>query len=194
MAAHRSYEEAVTLWEKHGGDDGSQANVARLKVAVAISHQGNISEAEARFRQLHTEHPNIWPWTLTSGAELATALLEQGRVQEARQVLDEAIAARPTQDFRDDPKLSALILLVLARIDTASGRFADARRELEALAQEALASNNVSLGLQCRLELGRLTLAAEGDVSGLETVAREARELGFGSIAAQAQRALHGRS
>lgn len=116
-------------------------------------------------------------------------LLDQGRIDEAREVFEADLAGLA---WREETSIFGLrVRRVSARIAAATGRGDEARRDLEALLRDAVAFGSVLAELEARLELGRLLLASGHDSAAsteLAAVARRGRELGYDWLAQQALR------
>jgi tetratricopeptide (TPR) repeat protein/TolB-like protein len=146
----------------------------RAREALGLFHQAGLAEREAEVL-----------------AFLARCRLEQGQPKPAGDLIAQA---RKGAGASDNLRLQLALKVTAARALAASGRTADATRELEAAIREARKAGLVPTELEARLALGEAELAGGRTEAGrrhLQDLEREARSRGFGRIAARAASVLH---
>jgi tetratricopeptide (TPR) repeat protein len=143
----------------------------RAREAIGLFHEAGLAEREAEVL-----------------AFLARCRLEQG--QPAGDLIAQA---RKGAGATDNLRFRLSLAVTAARALAASGRTADATRELEASVRDARQAGLVPAELEARLALGKIELAGGRTGPGqrhLQDLEREARSRGFGLIAARAAAAL----
>ncbi len=183
--ARRLFETAAQHW----GATGNAWMQTQLDLTAATL-LGSPSQAEARIRELTAASPELPP-PLARRA-LAQVLLDQGKPQEARQVLAPLLEQPGLSQEAFPVRLDRLG--VSARIDLAGGNVEAARQTLEALVAEGDVTRHFpALRFRPRLALGRMLLETGDEEAGrdlLTPLAEEARALGFPRFADQAAEAL----
>ncbi len=168
---------------------GEQEGVARAElwqVRLALA-RGATREARELAHRAEKSFRDGGRRDLARGAlvSLAAALLEDGETEMAGQALERF-------GETENPSLRLEAAILGARLRAAQGQVAAARKDLEAIREDAAEQRLVALALAARLALGEIELKA-GDPAGrlrLIELAAEAHQLGFQGIARRAERAI----
>jgi eukaryotic-like serine/threonine-protein kinase len=185
-AARKQYEQAMALSK----DTQDQNFIAQLQVAlssVALAEkrfadgESLARQAALQFAKTSSTDNEVW-----SQAILARNLLEAGNLQEAQRAADRATALAQQTTGR-----AARFELTLAdaRVNAKSGKWAQAREELESMLVSARKFGYRPYEYQARLALAEIDLWA-GSASApahLEALERDARAQGFLLVANQAR-------
>ncbi len=190
--ARRRLDESVQVANRISPIFGAQYRLARAELSLAM---GLPAEAEGPVRgDLEVlRRAKALDRELEARVLLARALLDQGKVAEARQEVALAdVLARTSQQRAERLAFS----IVAARAEAASGKPADlerAVRELQATVIDAERQGFLGYQLEARLALGEIEsqdgrrVVARGSLEKLE---QDARASGFQTIARNAARAL----
>jgi eukaryotic-like serine/threonine-protein kinase len=186
--ARRQFEESVKIARA----TGNPVFVAQCRVGMAglWLATGRPAEAEscARDSLAVFERENHRRQDLEARTLLAEALLQEGKVGDARQEVDRAaLLAHASQQLA----MRLRFAIVAARVDAAAGDAAAisaAVRNLERAVAEAAQHGMVSYQLEARLALGEIELKRGNRraASVLEKLAQDARARGFEAIAQHA--------
>src|ERR1700722_14272886 len=175
-----------------GAIEEAQAEAADLALA-----EGRSAEAESLLRPAITEFENEKSDPAAAGAyvELSQALLEQGKLDQARQTVQRAAALTRTNI---DPASKLPVAIQIARVETAEGAksarpasFAAVVLRLRSVIASAKRSGYYEIECEARLALAEArkntdpalsasqseTLAEEAHEHGLELLAHQARQL-----------------
>ena len=170
-------------WFERTGDTYFHVQNITCGLAIFALHNGRIEEAEARLREALPVALQIGGWALHKTYwHLVEALVAQGRVDDAREIVAFAAGSVP----EEDPQSRSWLLLSEALVATATGEsakaiasFTEALRLLEEL--------NYKLDIaEGRFVLAR-SLRAFGDVAGARAELEQARAL-FVQIGADIRR------
>jgi tetratricopeptide (TPR) repeat protein len=97
--AFRMYEEALKRAEKYGGNDS--VAIAHANLAGAHSRKGDLEEAVSHYREAvgicRSEKMGLY--LIDFLLELGSTLAEAGRIDAARDILDEINEAEPASDY-----------------------------------------------------------------------------------------------
>ena len=169
-AACRAFETAEMV--AHDGRIAEARAAAAIWLTTAYADNGQLAEAEARCRD-HRRHldlpPDLRRW---SAAVLGRICLWQGRIDEARAVLEECAPAVATDEH------AAYVEATAVRVLVALGDLFGARRRLDA-AEDAAATPVMRL----LLDTAALRLACAG--GDLEAAAAALTRIGRGAAAAR---------
>lgn len=183
--------EARGYWEEADGlfksiHEASISPVIQL-ARLAIS-EGRPEDAEAPLSALAAKFTKPAPaceiWYL-----LAESWLARGNLEKARDASARATALAAKTPNRADFGIPAGV--VAARVETASGHFAKARADLDALLAEARKLKHVPNELNIRFALASLEKGRGNDIVAaqvLRSLQRDASHLGFGLIASASER------
>ena len=187
--ATRLFEKGLELYDSLRPDAGLRT---RIYLAYRDEESTTVEAAkvaEAQIRRL-LEQETIEPgpyFQILARTYLARVLLLQGRPSEAAQLLkiedDDLVHAR-------DRSLAFEVARALALLESAQGRTDDAVERLQDRLAIAEANGSVLHQLELRLLLGRILKKggrSEAAASQLESVTRQAEELGFVELARKAR-------
>jgi tetratricopeptide (TPR) repeat protein len=189
FVSRERYLEALGIQEELG--ETIAAAETRVGLARLELVEGRAEEAERLARQaeevLRVEGATDLAALTT--VVLSRALLAQGRFAEARQEVERARKVGETSDIRR-VRLATAILGARLRscLETAEG-VAATLRELETIATEAAAAGDAVSGLEARLAMAEVEMAAgmsDRARARLDELAGDARDRGFGQIARRA--------
>jgi tetratricopeptide (TPR) repeat protein len=187
--AYKTGQQTVALRKEIG--DESNGTRSQSQLARVVLAQGKAAEA-ASLSKLAAEESNrlkMDDYEAQSYATLAEALLAQGKTKDAQAAADRAITLAQKVDR------SARFEVTLAAADAgmAAGKFAEARKALEAMYAEARHYRYGVYELECQLRLGKLELRSGKAGAGrerLQQVQNDARQKGIALIARAATSAM----
>jgi eukaryotic-like serine/threonine-protein kinase len=181
--------QAIEIYNAIG--DRESASSTRVDMANLLLEQRQAARAGSLARSAAEEfrRENVPGNESLACAVLARAFLEQGRISEARSVMERAQAL---PEASRNPSVALYLALTAARIDSASGDSVDtanAITSLRGVVSEAAKSGFVISDLEARLALSRIEISS-GDAAsaraGLEALQRDAADRGLGLIARKA--------
>ncbi len=184
--AQEAAQEAMAIQVKLGENETRAATA--LSLADVLIESGRAEEAVPLVREASTQFEKSRETgneALAQGS-LVRALLALGRNGEAQQAATRARSLLRGAELNEG--LPAEI--ACARADAASGRGAQARKEVEAILQKAVRIGWVNFQLDARLALAEIDLGSVDEARGrteLRALARDAGEKGFGRIAQRAR-------
>ena len=186
--ARRRYQQSLAVWNEIG--DKSYLAKYGLRLAELDIEAGRAAGAEAPIREglEASKRERGADGELASHALLARAFLEQGKLPEAREEVDQAAPL-----FRRSQSRAVCLefRIVAARVRASSGReldVAEAERSLQATIVAAEKEGFLGYQLEARLALAKIQLGT-GRTSGsarLTALQRDAEAKGFGLIARKA--------
>jgi eukaryotic-like serine/threonine-protein kinase len=184
--ARKQYEQAVELCnDTHDQNFMAQLQVALSMVALAEKRFAD-GESLARQATLQFEKSSSTDNEMWSQAVLARNLLGAGKLQEAQSAASRAMALSQQTAGRS---ARFEVTLADARVNAKSGKWAQAREELESMLSSARKFGYRPYEYQARLALAEIDLWA-GSASApehLATLERDARAQGFLLVANQAR-------
>ncbi len=184
--AQEAAQEAMAIQAKLGENETRAATA--LSLADVLIESGRAEEAVPLVREASTQFEKSRETgneALAQGS-LVRALLTLGRNGEAQQAATRARTLLRGAELNEG--LPAEI--ACARADAASGRGAQARKEVEAILQKAVRIGWVNFQLDARLALAEIDLGSVDAARGrteLRALARDASAKGFGRIAQRAR-------
>jgi len=190
--AREKYNQALSMAGEIG--DKHDAALAQVALAIIAIEQGDPAGAEAPVRQAVAELSAEKPVDdeIRAHTVLARALLSMGKPADA---LKEVETAKPLAAQTQNPARRWDTALVEARMQSAGGNSAGARKSLLAVLGEADRTGFVPYGFEARLALGENEMqsgnAAEGRAR-LQALVKDARARGFLLIGRKAAIALKG--
>lgn len=194
----RKYEfEAVSIFDEIG--DRQSSNRFQLDLAqISIDeHDGSRAEAIARRVADEFARENALRDESLANAVFARALLEQGKLENAKSAIGHSLAL--AQKYHDR-LVELFVAVTAARVGAASntppGRTAAATR-LRQVIQEATGIGFVTGALEARLALGEIEMISGNRSSGLvllESLRKEAHHRGLGLFVRQATAAMRATS
>lgn len=184
--ARASFQEALSLRKELGDQLGvaeSQNSMAELNTA-----EGQPAKAEKLLRESREvfHKVNSQDQEITAVADLAHALLDQGKIKDALKTIDSMRAAATRAE---NPFVRTGFLIEAARVDAISGKSRDARSELDSALQLASAHGFIPLQLTARLARAEID-RKKGDLANANSasagILAEANSRGLALIARQA--------
>jgi hypothetical protein len=161
---------------------------SRLSLAELSIEEGHAADAIAPATEISREFldQEMPDEEARAHLVLARALLVAGRTAEARKASDAALPLLKDSSRRD---LRLLAAIAAARLQSASDDHAAAAKALEGVLVEATRSGLEAVGLEARLALGEVEIAAGRATEGrarLQDLEAAARAKGFGLVAQKA--------
>ncbi len=190
-AARKAYEDSLAM--RAGLGEKLSDTFSRSRLAAVTVEEGRAAEAETPAREAAEEFRKQKMGDSEAFVLdiLARALLAQGKVVEARQVIERAVPLAAKS-----PHTLLPVAITAARVRGADGKALEAARSLGGLLAEASRAGLVSYQLEIRLALGEIEVKSGKAVLGrarLEALEKEAAAKGFGLIAGKAAAARQAR-
>jgi len=184
--ARASFQEALSLRKELGDQLGiaeSQNSMAELNIAEGqpANAERLLKESREVFHKVDSQDQEI-----TAVADLARALLDQGKAKEALKTIDSMRAAAKRAE---NPFVRTGFLIEAARVDAMSGKLSDARSELDTALQLASAHGFTPLHLTARLtriEIERDKGGLANPNSAVSAILADANSRGLSLIARRA--------
>jgi tetratricopeptide (TPR) repeat protein len=184
--AQEAAQEAMAIQSKLGENETRAATA--LSLADVLIESGRAEEAVPLVREASTQFQKSRETgneALAQGS-LVRALLTLGRNGEAQQAATRARTLLRGAELNEGLAAES----ACARADAASGRGAEARKEVEAILQKAVRIGWVNFQFDARLALAEIDLGSVDAARGrteLRALARDADAKGFGRIAQRAR-------
>lgn len=177
------------------GNKSEEAHL-RLQLAELFLDGGKSAEAETLARRSAKifEEARAWRYMAEANLVLSRSLIAQGRIEEARQRVEQLMAAAAASHNKE---LELKGGITAARIQAASTNAADVSESIKRLNRviaDATAASYEGVVLEARLALGETEMNSENRAEGrfhLELLERDAGKGGFELIARKAATALH---
>jgi len=174
-------------YRAHYGDDHDQTAVAMLNLAIGLARDGRRAEAEPLLRAVLDRHRRILgpehPRTVMDEIALSGLLRLEGRLDEARQLAEEAFQASPAAFGGGDAFQRLQVETNLARALRAQGELAEAARHMRAVVAAARSELGPEHDMTARfvLDLGQV-LAEMNAGDEAERTLLEAHRLLLGAV------------
>lgn len=185
-AARKAHEEALAI-RTQLGEKGTAAEDS-LALARITFEEGRLDDALAAARTATAEFQTLKQidYEVSAHELAALCLLQSSKVADAEAEIGQAATLLAKSDNRGS---RLLVAIAAARVATASGEFADARRRLDAALAEATTANLLYYQYDSRLALGELEIKSGKTAAGharLAALEKESRHKGFLLVARKA--------
>lgn len=189
--AYKAGEQAIALRKEIG--DESNGTRSQTQLARVVLAQGKAAEAASLSKLAAAESNRLKmdDYEAQSYAILTEALLAQAKTRDAQAAADRAVALAQ----KIDRYARFEVILAAADASMAAGKFAEAKKALEAMYAEASHYHYGVYELESRLRLGEIEIRSGKAGAGrerLRQVQNDARRKGIGLIARAASSALTG--
>ncbi|MGH9728955.1 MAG: tetratricopeptide repeat protein [Candidatus Acidiferrales bacterium] len=197
LGARQNYQQALAIHQQLGNEGAIAENESSL--ATVFIEEGKFTEAELALRKsiakFHSQKAEIDE--IHAETDLSRALLLQGKLDDARKAIADALALSRTSR---DPSVNWPVTIQGARIEAAElasrtkskPDFSDPRRRLQNVLSSAKQLGYYGIECEARLALGELELRLSPQIarSQLEELARDAHEHGLNLVSAKATHIL----
>jgi len=185
-SAVATLQEAVSALDSAGAKN--DAAWTRVALSAALLNQGKIEDARNTAMAAATELESEKDVSSEAEARIAIAntMLAGADVNGARGQVDKALALAKQSDDRG---LKLDVSVAAARLDTRSGKSADAINALEGAVKDAHSAGLLQSEFEARLALGEARIASEqksAGISMLQALARDAKARGYELVARKA--------